>query len=197
MATHDYPLALIPRRMEWRSLKAVVQSPSTSPFTGATESVEFPAERFAWSLALPDRKLAAAGQAFAFFARLSGGMERVRLWHFLRPVPTGSMRGAPTLAAAAVRGAQSLQITTTGTLLAGDMFKVGNQVFMAFQDCAPVAGVLTVPLVHRVRAALASGAAVQWDRPTFLCVIPAASASQSYEPGMASGMQPELMEVFS
>lgn len=195
MATWDYPAALLPKQMEWRTVKAGVQH--RSPFNGAVESIEFPGERWELSLTLPPRRAANGGEAEAFFARLAGGVERVRVWHFLRPQPAGSMRGTPTLAASAVRGDRTLAVNTTGTLRAGDLFKVGGQVFMVFQDCAPVAGVLTVPLVQRVRAALTAGAAVGWDKPTILCIAPAMTASAAYSPGVLAGPAVELQEVFS
>lgn len=194
MATWDYPTTLMPQDLSWGSVKAGAQS--TSIFNSATESIEFPGERWLVSLTLPERKSRNGGEAEAFFGRISGGMERVRLWHFLRPVPRGSMRGAPTLAAAASRGELSLQITTTGTLEAGDLFKVGNQVFQAFQSCAPVGGVLTVPLVQRVRSTLAAGAAVQWDKPTALFVMPSKTHRTPYRPGAQERIAVDFEEVY-
>ena len=194
MATWDYPISLMPQKMVWGGVKAGVQS--TSPFNSATESIEFPGERWLVSLTLPERKSRDSGEAEAFFGRISGGMERVRLWHFLRPQPRGSMRGAPTLAAGAVRGDFTLQIATTGTLLAGDMFKVGSQLFQAFQSCSPVGGVLTVPLVQRVRSTLAAGAAVAWDKPTALFVLPSKTHRTPYRPGAMEPVQVDLEEVY-
>lgn len=195
MAVYDYPDTLTPQSMEWRSIKAGVQS--RSPISGFVDTTEFPAERFAWLLTLPERRLADAGEPQAYFGALSGGIDRVRMRHFKQPVPRGTMRGSPTLHASVARGVKVLQIATTGTLKAGDLFKIAGQVFMAFQDCAPVAGVLTVPLVHRVRVALAAGTAVVWDRPTFLAIIPATSSSITMSPGKAAGMTVELVEVFA
>lgn len=194
MATHNYPESLRPQTMEWRSLKAAIQS--RSPFTGAVESVEFAAERFAWTLTLPERRQVYAAEAQAFFARIAGGIERVRMRAFTRSLPRGTMRGTPTLAAAVERGALSLQIAGAGTLRAGDLFGAGDQVFMVFQDCGAIGGVITVPLVHRARKPLAAGTAVVWDRPTFLCNLPTPSTSLSLRPGAAAGMTVELVEVW-
>lgn len=197
MATHDFPEALQPQRLEWRSVKAAAQH--RSPFNGAVESVEFPGERWAVSLSMPtwNARNAKAAQAEAFFARLAGGMERLRLWHVLRPEPLGSMRGTPVLAGSVARGALELQITTPGSLRAGDLFKIGNQLFQCFADCSSSGGTLTVPLVQRVRAALTAGAAVAWDRPTALFVLPATTAAAGYSPGMASPVAVDLEEVFA
>jgi len=195
MATFDLPSSLMPATMEWGSIKAGVQH--RSPFNGSVESVEFPGERWraslSFNLGTPDM----AAQAEAFFARVAGGSERVRLRHFLRPAPMGSMRGTPTLNASAARGDLQLLINTTGTLKAGDFFKVGGQLFQAFADCSPSGSVLTVPLVQRVRAALSSGAAVTWDRPTALFICPAMSFAAGYSPGQAAPVAVDFEEVFA
>ncbi len=194
MATWDFPLALMPKEIVWRSIKAGVQF--RSPFDGTVESIEFPGARWGISLTLPQRSGASGGQPESFFGRLAGGVERVRIWHFQRPQPLGSMRGTPTLNAAAVRGDLVLKINTTGSLRAGDMFKVGAQLCMAFQDCTASGGVLTVPLVQRVRGTLASGAPVSWDKPTAEFVMPANTSDAGYFPGGMAGMACELVEVY-
>lgn len=181
--------------MEWGSVKRSIQS--RSPITGAIESIEFPAERWQLSVTYPPRTVAEAGLAESFFSRVVGGVERIRIYNFRRPVPVGTMRGSPTLAASIARGDLSLQINTTGTLEAGDFFKIGNQLFQALFDASPVGGVVTVQLVQRVRAATASGAAVVWDRPTALFVLPATSNRVSYSDGIMNRFTQDYDEVFS
>lgn len=192
MATWDFPSALTPQLWAWRTVKAGVQF--RSPFNGAVESIGFPGARWGISMTLPQSTAADGGLAESFFGRLAGGVERVRMGHLRRPIPAGTMRGTPTLNAAVSRGALSLTIATTGTLLAGDLFKAGGQLFMAAQDCVPAAGVLTVPLVQSVRTALASGTSVLWDRPTVEFIMPAMSNAASYRPGAMDGMAVELEE---
>lgn len=195
MAVFDYPEALFPQAIEWGSTKTGVQH--RSPFSGFVESILYPGETWRVSLTLPpaESRGPLAAQAEAFFGRLAGGVDRVRVGHFLRPVPLGTMRGTPTLAIATVRGQLALSINTTGTLLAGDLFKIGGQVFQCFGDCAPVGGVLTVPLVQRVRRPAAVGVAVEWDRPTALFAYPAMSFAAGYAPGVATSISVELEEV--
>lgn len=195
MATFDHPNALLPESMEWASLKRAIQS--RSPTTGATESIEFPAERWQISITYPPRMHRVAGLAEAFFSRVVGGVDRVRVYNFRRPVPWGTMRGSPTLAATVTRGAQALTINTTGTLEAGDLFKIGNQLFQSMSDVAPVSGVLTVPLVQRVRAPLSAGAAVQWDRPTALFILPATVNRSSFSDGLMNRFTQDFDEVFA
>lgn len=170
---------------------------SRSPITGAVEAIEFPAERWQVSLTFPPRQRIDAGLAEAFFSRVVGGAERVRLYDINRPVPQGSMRGSPALAAAANRGDLTLSISTTGTLSAGDKFGVGSQLFQAFADATPVGGVLTVQLVQRVRKPLASGAAVVWDRPTALFILPASTSRVAYGSGVMDSFTHDFDEVFA
>lgn len=195
MATFDHPTRLVPESIEWGCLKRAIQS--RSPTTGATESIEFPAERWQISVTYPPRQHRVAGLAEAFFSRVVGGVDRVRVYNFRRPVPWGTMRGTPTLAATVTRGAQSLTINTTGTLEAGDLFKIGDQLFQAMDDAAPVGGVLTVQLVQRVRGTLTAGAAVQWDRPTALFIIPATINRSSFSDGLMNRFTQDFDEVFA
>lgn len=57
------------------------------------------------------------------------------------------------------------------TLLAGDRIGVGGQLFKVLETAtADAAGAMSVQVMHRVRAALSSGAAVTLDRPRVLFV---------------------------
>lgn len=195
MAVFDYPDSLYPQSMEWGSTKSGVQY--RSPLSAWTESVIFPGEFWRVSLTLPpaESRGRVAGLAEAFFGRLSGGVDRVRVGHFMRPVPLGTMRGTPTVASSASRGAQTIALTATGTLLAGDFFKVGGQLLRCSADCESVSGTLTVPLVQRLRASVAAGAAVTWDRPTALFVYPAMSFAAGFGRGVAAPISVDLEEV--
>lgn len=195
MATIDHPTWLKPAALEWVSKKSGIQS--RSPITGATEAIEFPAERWQISATYPERLLRDSGAAEAFFARVVGGVERIRIYNWLRPVPRGSMRGTPTLNAAIARGARQIAINTTGTLEAGDFFKVGNQLHQAFTSAVPSGGVLLVDVVHRVRAASPAGTAVLWDRPTALFVLPTDTSRAAYSPGKMAGFAQEYDEVYA
>jgi hypothetical protein len=106
MADYDMPAALQPQTMEWGIQKAGVQH--RSPFAGSMEAVEFPGDYWTCSLMYPQRKIRNAGQDEAFFARLAGGADRVRVPNFVRPVPLGTLRGTPLLNAEVTRGARSL-----------------------------------------------------------------------------------------
>lgn len=196
MSTFDWPASLTPQSVAWGIQKAAVGF--RSPLAGSLESIEFPGQFWRASVTLAAAKLRNGGEGEAFFSRLAGGAERVRVPYWPRLVPRGTLRGAPTLSAGAARGDLQLVLATAGatdTLKAGDMIGVGGQLFQVFQDCVAVASVLTVPLVNRVRATIASASAVTWNSPTFIGCVPSNSSSRSYEPGVANTLPVDLEEV--
>jgi len=192
MAVYDYPVALKPETMEWGTTKAGVQF--RSPFDGSIEAVGFPGDFWTLSIGYPPQFDRDSGALSAFWEHMAGGINKVRVPHFLRPVPQGSMRGTPTLAAAASRGDSTLQITTTGGLKAGDFIGVGNQLCRALFDCDPVGGTLTVTLVNRIRAAVSSGSPVTWDHPTATFIYPSKTCSTSFSEGVSGRSMIDLVE---
>jgi hypothetical protein len=104
----------------------------------------------------------------AYFKSLRGMVNTVPVYHQQRPVPRGTLRGSPTLSASVSQGAAQIAMNaTTGvTLLPGDMLGLAGRLYMVSTRCVSVAGVITVPLANRIRAAASSGAAVVWDRPS-------------------------------
>lgn len=192
MAVVDHPLALKPENMEWGITKAGVQF--RSPFDGSIEAIDYPGDFWTLAIGYPPMMDGDSGQLDAFWSWMAGGVNKVRVYHFKRPVPLGSMRGAPTLVGSVARGATQLQISTNGGLKAGDFFKVGNQLCRCMADCDAVGGVLTVPLVGRVRAALSAGTVVQWDRPTATFIFPAKAFSMAFAAGVTGRVMVDLVE---
>ena len=195
MATFAWPDSLAPSMVSWIIQKSGVQF--RSPFAGSVEAIEFPGQFWRVSVTLAPSKTRNSGEAEAFLARIAGGAERVLVPYWPRLQPRGTLRGSPALTVAAVRGDLSLSIGAAAgvTLRAGDMIGCGTQLFQCFQDCASDGTTLTVPLVNRVRGALAIGAAVVWSRPTVTCCLPSPSSSRSYEPGAAGSLAADLEEV--
>lgn len=197
MATITWPTSLRPQTFSPSLRKAGLQF--RSPFNGTAQAIDFIAERWVFSLTLSGKRIPNAGQVEALMFSLAGGIERVRCWHFFRPQPLGTMRGAPVLASGASRGNTSLAITTTAaaTLLAGDMIGAGGQLFMVGADCtANGAGAITVPVINRVRATIASAAAVTWDAPTADFIMPAMSPGVAFRPALLEGAAFDLEEVW-
>jgi hypothetical protein len=193
MATFDWPSVLTPRSVSWGITKAGVQF--RSPMAGSIESVEFPGQFWTCSVTLPEFTLSEGGQAEAFFSRLAGGSDRVRVPYWRRLIPRGTLRGTPTLSLAAARGDLTLSIVANGGLLSGDMVGVAGQLFQCFSDCTPSAGILVVPLVNRVRSVLAAGSPVTWFQPTCTMLLPSMSNAAPAEPGRSLGLAIDLEEV--
>ena len=193
MAAYNWPANLTPQTVSWGIQKAAIQS--RSPMAGSVESIEFPGQFWKCSLTLPERKIVPGSAAASFFERLAGGAECVLVPYWPRLVPLGSMRGSPVTVAIATRGDLLLQVGTPGSLMAGDMIGCGGQLFRVFADCTSTGAVLTVPLVNRVRATIATGSVVVWASPTAQCCMPASSFNSVFAPGRQQGIAVDLEEV--
>lgn len=121
-------------------------------------------------LTLPVRKHAQAAEIEAFLASFRGRVNWVSLWHFVRPAPRGTLRGTLLTSGTQAQGAAQLVLsggTASGTVFKGDLLGAGGQILMASADAtADGAGAITIPLVNRLRAAIANGQSVTWDKPT-------------------------------
>lgn len=197
MATITWPTSLIPQTVGVSLRKAGLQF--RSPFNGTTQAIDFVAERWVLSLTMPPKRRSTSGQVEALLFSLAGGIERVRCWHFVRPVPLGTMRGTPTMTSQAVRGDASLAITSLSgyTLKAGDMIGAGGQLFMVGADCVTNgSNLITVPIINRVRATIAGGASVTWDAPTADFIMPAMQPAVAYRPAILDGVPFDLEEIW-
>jgi hypothetical protein len=166
-----------------------------SGITGTFQAIDLGVEYWTINLTTASRQRAASGRDEAFFNQLVGGAQPVSLWHFGRQEPKGTMRGSPTLSASAAQFAKTLSITTTGTLLAGDMIGVAGQLIQVAADATPIGGVLTIQTVNRVRAALASGSAVTWYRPTANFVMAESGTAFVHGPSVMSGSSFSFVEA--
>jgi len=192
MTVYDWPDAFL------CSECSILLDPNTrefeSPFTRAYQSIDLLGERFRMTVSLPPRYRRESGALEAFFNK-QRGVNRIRAWHLARPEPVGTLRGAPTLAAAAAQGAAALSVSGSGTLAAGDMLGVGGLLFQVAEDCSG-AGTIAVPLVNRARIALASGAAVTWYRPSSTWRLADPRVPVRHSAVVAQGVEVELIETW-
>lgn len=174
------------------------QRVNAAPFGGSEQAVDLLNDRWLMSLRLPASLPADSAAREAFLASLRGQVNTCALWHFMRPVPRGTMRGTPTLSASAAQGASSIAITggtASGTLLAGDMLGVGGLLLMVAADVTlNGSGAGTVTLVNRLRTALSSAAAVTWSQPTAPFRL-LNNASVTYLPGLAESVELDFGEA--
>lgn len=174
MTTYTWPNTRVftAASAEWRLAPNVFSLPSQ--FSGHTQTVELPGARWMVRITFTPHNDADRALVEAFLAKVRGKANRIALWHPKRPVPLGTMRGSPVLAATEPRGETSLAITTTAgaTLKAGDMLKVVDTLVMVTDDAtADGAGAITVSVTPGLRAQVTAGAAVTWDRPTATFIL--------------------------
>jgi hypothetical protein len=169
-----------------------------SPFGGSEQTIDMLQDRWMASLSLPPRLYGDAAEIEAFINAMRGQTQVCYLYHFGRPQPRGTMRGTPSCTATA-QGAATIAIGSAGagaTLRAGDMIGAGGLLLQVAADSvADGSGFFaSVPLVNRVRKAIAVNSPVLWDRPTapFRMVSP---VGVQFLPGYAEGVSLDFMEA--
>lgn len=187
MAAITLPAAFFPS--QFNLTLNVNQRVTASPFGGSEQAIDLLNDRWTASAELSANTVGNGAWVEAFIASMRGQVNTVNLYHFARSAPRGTVRGTLTLNADAAQGASSIVVTgcdpATGTLLAGDLLGVGGLLLMVASDCTAVAGVITVPIVNRLRTAQSSAASVTWDKPTASFRL-LASSGASYMPGQHS-----------
>ncbi len=189
-----------PSRLQWGATTS--RTAWASVYTGQTQRVSHLADRLRVTVELPLVARDLAGRREAYFMAASAAGNWIRLWHFQRPVPIGTLRGTPVTSASAAAGAREIAITTTAgaTLAAGDVLGVANQLVQCGYEGAVAdgAGAMVVPLVLPLRRALSSGAAVTWDKPTGTFQILSLDPTFDYTaPQLQMGLTAELAEVYA
>lgn len=97
MNTYDWPADLGIESMDWGIDRAVVRM--TSGITRAVQSVDLLGYQWVVQVSMPPKVFGDAGKQEAFFNTLVGGVDRVKIYRRDRPVPRGTLRGAPTIGA--------------------------------------------------------------------------------------------------
>lgn len=176
------------------------QIANASPFGGSEQVFDRLNDRWMAYLTLSVEYFAGGATLEAFLASFRGQVNTVNLWHFARPQPRGTLRGTLVTSGSQAQGATQLVLsggTAGGTLLKGDMLGPPNQLVQVSADCtADGSGNITVPVVNRLRAAIATGQAVAWDKPA----VPFRLLSHSpltYEAGMIDEVQCVLAEAIT
>lgn len=170
------------------------------PYTPAVQTLDLLGERFAGRIDLqPTTDPIEAAAREAWSDRLKGPANTFTIWHFRLPAPQGTLRGSPTLAAGVAQLANTATIQTIAgrTVYAGDMLGLGGQTVRVMVDAvADGAGLLAIEFQPRARAAIASGAAVTWDKPPITVMLKSADGMPTtWQPGYADGWSFEFIEV--
>lgn len=80
-------------------------------YTGNRQTQGHAADRMLVTLTLPGCDAASAARREAFIGGLVSSGDQVRLGHFLRPMPRGTLQGSPKIAQNAAAGARSVTLT--------------------------------------------------------------------------------------
>lgn len=201
MATLDWPTgrAFDVQAVRWGV--AARRSAWSAFLTGQRQQVSHQADRLRVHLELAPCKPSEAGAREAFLLALARSGDWLKLYHFARPAPAGTMRGSPTLTSSASAGATTIAVTTTAgaTLSGGDVIGVGTQLMqVAAAGCtANGAGAMSVPLALPLRVAVTGGAAVLWDKPVGTFQLDTDTVDLEYLSSFALGPQDlSFTEVF-
>jgi len=198
MSTVTIPAQFVPRTCQLNLFTN--QRVLASPEGGSEQAIDRLNDRWLLSCELPPARRDLSAWREAFVASFRGQVNTCALWNFARPIPLGTVRGTLTMASSAAQGAASIVVTgcspSNGTLLAGDMLGVGGLLLMVASDCTASGGVITVPIVNRLRTALDSAAAVTWYKPTATFRLLSTSGVQT-APGISNPVSFDFGEAIA
>jgi hypothetical protein len=182
MTTYTYPdgRAYLPQQMEW-GMQPLVRR-ANSVMSGASYVLQRPGGLWTVSLQYPAQRQSERAAIEGLMFALAGGAHKLELWDLSRPSPLGTIGTSGVTAQAAAQFAESITLNASGTIKAGDKFKIGTQLFMCIQD-ASGSGSIVVPVRHMVRAAISAGAAVTLIKPTTTFIPVSDSWSSPRAPG--------------
>ena len=199
----------IPEQMNWGAESRTIGTESI--LSGSIQTSGVPGKRWKVGMQLPASAYANRSirmDVEGFLDRLAGREHRVTLWHMGRkgiggygyPVGTIAQSGV-TAGTSAVQFATTITLANCGanaTLKAGDFFSVNGQLIMNPETVtADGSGVMVLPKITRLRAALTSGQPVTVSRPTARFVLDSNSWTSGYALGSNQTIGLDFTEVFS
>lgn len=201
-STVNWPTAaaFLPQRMTWGVITS--RTAWAAAYTGQVQTVLHLADRLRVTLELPPARGAEAADREAFIAAAVSRAHWLRVWHFLRRAPLGTLRGTPTVHGDVAAGARVMQVQTTAgaTLRGGDLLGYNGQLMQCAYGGATAngSGVLTMPLVLPLRRGLEDGTALEWDAPTANFQVLEADPSFEFGPaGWQGALTVSLAEVYA
>jgi len=211
MTVYAWPFkqGFIPEQMNWGAESRTISTESV--LSGAIQTSGVPGKRWKVGMNIPasayqDR--AVRMELEGFLDRLGGKEHRVTLWHMGRKgiggygYPKGTInQTGVTVSTTANQFATSIVLTGCGantTLKAGDFFSVNGQLIMNPSDAtADGSGVMTLPMITRLRMTAAATATVTLQRPTATFVLDSNTWTSGYGLGANQGLGVDFTEVFS
>lgn len=211
MTVYAWPFkqGFIPEQMNWGAESRTLSTESI--LSGAIQSLGVPGKRWKVGMNIPasayqDRAIRM--ELEGFLDRLGGKEHRVTLWHMGRKgiggygYPTGTInQTGVTVSVTASQFATSIILAGCGankTLKAGDFFSVNGQLIMNPSDAtADGSGVMTLPVITRLRMTAAATAIVTLQRPIATFVLDSNTWTSGYGLGANQGLGVDFTEVFS
>jgi hypothetical protein len=210
MTTYAWPFkqGFMPEQMNWGAENRTISTESI--LSGSIQTSGVPGKRWKVGMQIPassytDRTIRM--ELEGFLDRMAGREHRVTLWHMGRkgiggygyPMGTINQTGI-TAGASASQFATTITLAGCGankTLNAGDFFSVNGQLFMNPETVtSDGSGVMVIPKVTRLRAALSSGQVVTVVRPTATFVLDSNSWTSGYALGANQTLGLDFTEVF-
>lgn len=154
-----------------------------SPLNGTVQTLEFPGSKWGGAYSLPPMKRVVAAAWLGFFVQLRGGAGRFYGFDPGAKTPQGVASGAPLVDGAGQYPGNTLvtdswPISTTGLLLPGDYFQVGDELKMVTASVGSNgSGQATITFEPPLRAAPVDNAAIIYTNPK--CVMRLANDDQT------------------
>jgi hypothetical protein len=207
----DWPFkqGFIPEQMNWGGESRTLSTESV--ISGSIQTSGVPGKRWQIGLNIPassynDRSVRL--ELEGFLDRLNGKEHRVRFWHMGRKgiggygYPQGTInQTGVTVSTTSAQFATTITFAGCGankTLLAGDMFAVNGQLFLNPENAqSDGAGVMTLPLISRLRTAATAAQPITLIRPTAMFVLNSNTWTSGYALGANQGMGIDFIEVYS
>lgn len=199
MADYNYPTDRIfmPRSFIWgfRDNSRTFDS----QLSGATQTTSVPGARWACSLIFENQIPTDRAKIEGFFT-LIRREHRIVMPRLDRKTPLGTINTSGVTASAIAQFARVITLNNCGankTMLAGSMFKIGNQLFMCAIDAtANGSGVMTVSLAVPARNATANSTPVTLLSPTTKWIYGSTTGDYARSGQIATGLTIDLIEAF-
>ena len=199
MTTYSWPTEAVlePQVFAWGANESIGETPS--PYTGKAQTGEVPFS-YRWRVTLgwpPTSSFAEQHSRMGFAAKIRKS-HRVNIPCFSLQAPAGTLRGSPTVTTTAAQGATLIAITPTSgtTVLRGDLIglttAIGIQVVMVTANTDLSAA--SMPFEPPLRASVASGSAVTWNKPAPLFRLVSGEWSASFRPMAAEPLILDFVE---
>lgn len=196
MITINYPTS---RRYEPARFEFGVRGPAvinSSPTLGALSITPTAAPRWVATVSYAVDEDDRHPILEALVAQIGGQSNLLSMWHLMRPVPQGTLRGTPQLSATATKGATTAQIVcdSGATVKRGDMLGIGSQVVMVTADATASGTALTIAFRNPLRESVNSGTSVVWDKPAITWVSESPDVYVPYADGFGEPFAMSFVE---